>query len=72
MPKLEAHGDQTLKFKRRDTNMDWNYPFDFCGSIYRTSDVVAVYEMIYKIDKSKILKPNHFEFTGNQVLEKHL
>ena len=24
-----------LKFKRSETELDWNYPFDFCGSIYK-------------------------------------
>ena len=24
-----------LKFRRSETELDWNYPFDFCGSIYR-------------------------------------
>lgn len=22
-------------FRRSETELDWNYPFDFCGSIYR-------------------------------------
>jgi hypothetical protein len=24
-----------LKYRRSETELDWNYPFDFCGSIYR-------------------------------------
>ena len=24
-----------LKFRRSESELDWNYPFDFCGSIYR-------------------------------------
>ena len=29
-----------LKFKRENGKMDWNYPFDFCGSIYRLENVL--------------------------------
>lgn len=28
-----------LKYRRSETEMDWNYPFDFCGSIYRYSSI---------------------------------
>lgn len=31
-----------LKFRRSETEMDWNYPFDFSGSIYRLSSVEEV------------------------------
>ena len=24
-----------LKYRRSETELDWNYPFDFCGSVYR-------------------------------------
>jgi hypothetical protein len=36
-----------LKFRRSETELDWNYPFDFCGSIYRLS---SVEEVMAKID----------------------
>jgi len=35
-----------LKFRRSESELDWNYPFDFCGSIYRLS---SVREVIAKI-----------------------
>jgi hypothetical protein len=28
-----------LKYRRSETELDWNYPFDFCGSIYRLCNV---------------------------------
>jgi hypothetical protein len=31
-----------LKYRRSETELDWNYPFDFCGSIYRTELVDKV------------------------------
>ena len=31
-----------LKFRRSETEFDWNYPFDFCGSIYRLDHVDKV------------------------------
>jgi len=35
-----------LKFRRSESELDWNYPFDFCGSIYR---LASVREVIAKI-----------------------
>ena len=59
-----------LKFRRSETELDWNYPFDFCGSIYRKQSVIDV---IAKIQPpSKILKPNTFEFEGNKAIKLNL
>jgi hypothetical protein len=56
-----------LKFRRSETELDWNYPFDFCGSIYR---LVSVEEVLTKIEPiSQILKPNTFEFAGNKAIK---
>ena len=52
-----------LKFRRDSAKLDWNYPFDFCGSFYRFENVLTIFNAID--DKSKMLKPNHFEFIGN-------
>lgn len=35
-----------LKYRRSESELDWNYPFDFCGSIYR---LASVREVIAKI-----------------------
>lgn len=58
---------QFLKFRRSETEMDWNYPFDFCGSIYRLNSVEEVLHKIMPI--SQILKPNTFEFAGNKAIK---
>lgn len=56
-----------LKFRRSESELDWNYPFDFCGSIYRLS---SVKEVISKIQPpTKIAKPNTFEFEGNKAIK---
>ena len=56
-----------LKFRRSESELDWNYPFDFCGSIYRLS---SVREVIAKIQPaSKIARPNTFEFEGNKAIK---
>jgi hypothetical protein len=34
-PSFLDHSQMGIFFKRDETNFDWNYPFDFCGSIYR-------------------------------------
>ena len=38
-----------LKFRRSESELDWNYPFDFCGSIYRLQ---SVRDVIAKIKQS--------------------
>jgi len=57
-----------LKFKREQGQLDWNYPFDFCGSFYRLEQVLTVIKEIE--DKQKILKPNTFEYFGNVAIQK--
>jgi hypothetical protein len=52
-----------LKYKRADTDLDWNYPFDFCGSFYELSHVLRVIDALP--DKQMMNKPNTFEFQGN-------
>ena len=56
-----------LKFRRSESELDWNYPFDFCGSIYRLSSVRDVVSRIEP--QSKIAKPNTFEFEGNKAIK---
>ena len=48
LPKL-IPTDETLKYflyNRSETELDWNYPFDFCGSIYLLDRVIEVIENI--------------------------
>jgi hypothetical protein len=59
-----------LKYRRSETELDWNYPFDFCGSIYRAEQLEKVIAKITPQDK--ILKPNTFEFQGNQVIKMNM
>lgn len=56
-----------LKFRRSESELDWNYPFDFCGSIYRLQSVRDVVDKIEPL--SKIARPNTFEFEGNKVVK---
>ena len=60
-----------LKYKREDTQMDWNYPFDFCGSIYRSEHIVEIYNLMKVHYPEKIARPNHFEFFGNKIVRDH-
>ncbi len=73
MPKLsflDPSQMKYIKFRRNETELDWNYPFDFCGSIYRLE---TIEEVINKVeDKSKLLKPNTFEYAGNLAIKKHM
>lgn len=56
-----------LKFRRSESELDWNYPFDFCGSIYRLASVRDVISKIKPL--SRIAKPNTFEFEGNKAIK---
>ena len=49
--------------------MDWNYPFDFCGSIYRAEHVKQIFQLMKEKYPQKITRPNHFEFFGNKVVK---
>ncbi len=59
-----------LKYRRSETELDWNYPFDFCGSIYSLESVIKVIDGID--DKQKMLRPNTFEYIGNMTIKKKL
>ena len=39
IPLSEEDGHFILKYKREQTHLDWNYPFDFCGSLYQSIHV---------------------------------
>ena len=42
LPKFETIDDEIkyLKYRRSETELDWNYPFDFCGTVYRLESVI--------------------------------
>ena len=75
--KIPLNNDQTqndeytLKYKREQTHLDWNYPFDFCGSLYRKEHIIEIYNKIKETYPEKITRPNHFEFYGNKVIQKY-
>ena len=69
MPRFEGvEGELTyITYERSESELDWNYPFDFCGSIYLLERVQAVIASIEETDKIK--KPNTFEFIGNKAIK---
>ena len=54
-PKFESIDEELkyLKFRRSETEMDWNYPFDFCGSLYRLESILQVIKHVE--DKKSLL-----------------
>lgn len=72
IPKFTHVENQTkyLKFRRSETQYDWNYPFDFCGSIYRLNSIISIIDLCE--EPNKMLKPNTFEFIGNMTIKKKL
>ena len=72
---VDSQGLKYLKYRRTETEMDWNYPFDFCGSIYRQDDLNLVIEGILESkpeERNKILKPNSFEYIGNVIVKRKM
>lgn len=70
LPKFQVVDSTTLKylkFRRNETELDWNYPFDFCGSIYFLESIQQVLDGIDQ--QAKILKPNSFEYIGNLAIK---
>jgi hypothetical protein len=47
--------------------MDWNYPFDFSGSIYRLSSVEDILTKI--LPQEQMLNPKTFEYAGNKAIK---
>lgn len=46
---------------------DWNYPIDFCGGIYRVSDLVALStESVNRLNGREIRGPNELEVVLNE------
>ncbi len=64
---LEGDSGSYFLYDRTESELDWNYPFDFCGSIYLLERVSKVIENIEERDK--IRKPNTFEFIGNKAIK---
>lgn len=68
LPSFNWCGDNLLLFDRTESSLDWNYPFDFCGSIYPLETVVQITEAI--ADQQKIRRPNTYEYAGNLAIQK--
>ena len=69
LPRFKRYQNDYFVFDRTQSELDWNYPFDFCGSVYLLERVVKVIESID--DQQKIRKPNTFEYVGNLAIKKH-
>ena len=50
--------------------LEWNYPFDLSGGIYRQSTIVLLIEKLKNTDG--LSHPNRFETYGNQILSTQL
>ncbi|EGC29105.1 hypothetical protein DICPUDRAFT_159362 [Dictyostelium purpureum] len=68
----ETGGEKYLKWNRSesDCKRDWNYPFDLCSTIYKTSDVDSILNGIVKYYgiRNGINHPNRLEFNGNRAI----
>ena len=54
-----------LRFSLFHGTVDWRYPFDLCGSMYRLSHVLALLSAD-KVSKEKYANPNLLETCGNR------
>jgi len=67
--RLRTMGSELACFKGGDGSHDWDYPFDLCGSIYRSSLVASILEEIEKTcGLAGLGHPNTLEVQGNQAL----
>ena len=57
-----------LSFELAQGTVDWRYPFDLCGSVYRTADVAALLNLaISPTGGERISNPNLLETAGNKL-----
>ena len=59
-----------FSYELADTNGEWHYPFDLCGSLYRRLDVLTILETACgraDLGKDSFRNPNLLEKTGNQI-----
>jgi len=67
---LSTTSPEILKWEMNEklVSHDWNYPFDFCGTIYRKPDVVKMLSCIENlVGKDGYSHPNKFEASGNRA-----
>ncbi|CAM9326462.1 unnamed protein product [Phaeothamnion confervicola] len=58
-------------FARRDGSLDWDYPWDLTGGVYRRGDALAVLAGVRaEMGESAVANPNLFEHNGHLWLRK--
>jgi glycosyltransferase involved in cell wall biosynthesis len=56
-----------LRYRLEEAHIEWRYPFDLCGSLYRTTDVLA---LLSTKEPSLLASPNLLELNGNAAFWK--
>lgn len=65
--------DCILRWQLRDGSHDWNYPWDLCGTLYRTSEALTQVQAIAKrFGEGALGHPNRLEQQGAAVAEARL
>jgi hypothetical protein len=59
----------SLVFRVGDGTLDWDYPWDLCGSVYRAGDVQAVLSELERVNPGAVRHPNRLE-EGGQALHR--
>jgi len=68
VPSLSKDDGGFLIFDRSEGTMDWNYPWDLAGSVYRTSDVNIMFRMLNSMYGSSACNhPNRLEAAGDKI-----
>ncbi len=60
----DACPPHTLLFRLGDGTLDWDYPWDLCGSVYRATQAVAVLDHLATTCPSALSHPNRLEEGG--------
>ena len=58
-----------LMYEREKGNLDWNYPWELCSSVYRTEVVQSMINRIgSKYEDKGLSHPNLLEFNGSRIV----
>ena len=68
-----THNNGVYLYTTKRGSIEWNYPFDLSGGVYRYSDVQMIIKQISRKDKESndqdgLSHPNTFEVRGNQAV----
>lgn len=73
-PNMEELGEELAVFAGGEGSLDWNYPFELCGTLYRGTLVREILRLLEVCDETAggLSHPNRLEVAGNRVFKSAL